>query len=189
MEDMCIDALCVPGHKGLFGPQGSGAVILGRNIVLDTLIEGGNGIDSMSGDMPLNAPERYEAGTVATPNIAGLREGVRFVTAQGIEAIGEHERRLGGRLREMLGNMSDITLYGPPASGGIVLFAVDGIPSEQIAAQLDRYKICVRGGYHCAALAHKTLGTPEGGAVRVSFGAFNKLPEVDTFYRVLKEII
>ncbi len=184
---MNIDALCLPGHKGLYGPQGSGIVILGEGITLDTFVEGGNGIDSLSPDMPLQAPERYEAGTVATPCIAGLCEGLRTVVSRGVESISHNEKQLCRRACELLGNTKGITLYAPEYMGGIVLFNVDGVPSEKIAAALDTKGVCVRGGYHCAALAHRTLGTHEGGAVRLSFGMFNKLAEVDRFYQLLKE--
>ncbi len=188
MRDMNIDALCVPGHKGLYGPQGSGAVILGEGIMLDTLVEGGNGIDSLEAQMSLQAPERYEAGTVATPCIAGLCEGVKTVRRMGIERIAGGEKALCGRMREMLGNMKNIELYAPEYEGSIVLFNVRGVPSERVAELLDRQGICVRGGYHCAALAHRTLGTPDGGAVRASVGMYNKMADAETFYRALRAV-
>lgn len=188
MREMNIDALCVPGHKGLYGPQGSGAVILGEGITLDTLVEGGNGIDSLEAQMSLQAPERYEAGTVATPCIAGLCEGVKTVRRMGTERIAEGERALCGRMREMLGNMKNVELYAPEHEGSIVLFNVIGVPSERVAELLDRQGICVRGGYHCAALAHRTLGTPDGGAVRASVGMYNKLTDAETFYRALRAV-
>ena len=188
VQSMNIDALCLPGHKGLYGPQGSGLVVLGDGVLLDTLVEGGNGIDSLCADMPIQAPERYEAGTVATPCIAGLCAGLKFLNTYGVERIAESERQLGKRACELLGNTKGITLYAPEYVGGIVLFNVDGKDSEQVAAELDGKGICVRGGYHCAALAHKTLETPQGGAVRVSFGAFNKPYEVDRFYQAVREL-
>ena len=187
VTEMNIDALCVPGHKGLYGPQGSGMVILGEGIILDTMTEGGNGIDSLSPEMPLQAPERYEAGTVSTPCIAGLYEGLKAVESRGIDSISHNENQLCRRARELLGNTEWITLYAPEYTGGIVLFNVNGIPSEKIAAALDSKGVCVRGGYHCAALAHRTLGTGQGGAVRLSFSMFNKLAEIDRFYQLLKE--
>lgn len=185
----CISALCIPGHKGLYGPQGSGAVVMEEGLVLDTLTEGGNGIDSMLGDMPSGSPERYEAGTVSTPCIAGLYEGLRFALGRGIACIGEMEKIMCKRLLELLGNTAGVTLYAPQYAGSIALFNLDGVPSERVAELLDKRGVCARGGYHCAALAHKTLGTPDGGAVRVSFGAFNKPFEIESFYRILREII
>lgn len=189
VEEMNVDALCLPGHKGLYGPQGSGLVVLGRNIALDTIIEGGNGIDSLSPEMPFASPERYEAGTLSTPCIAGLWAGMKAVAERGIEDIAEAEARLCERLCYVLGNTKGITLYAPEYKGSIVLFNVDGIPSEQVAARLDSVGICVRGGYHCSGLAHKTLGTPDGGAVRASFGAFNKLSETEALHQALKTLL
>jgi cysteine desulfurase family protein len=188
VRDMNIDALCVPGHKGLYGPQGSGAVILGKDIMIDTLIEGGNGVDSLAPIMPLQAPERYEAGTLSTPAIAGLCEGVRTLRRTEIDKIANGERETCRRICEMLGNMDDIELYAPEYRGSIVLFNFKGVPSEMTASELDKYGVCVRGGYHCAALAHKTLGTPEGGAVRISVGMYNRAAEVDSLYRILKSV-
>lgn len=176
---MGIDALCLPGHKGLYGPQGSGVVVLGENVVLDTLVEGGNGVDSLRGYMPEQAPERYEAGTVSVPCIVGLYRGLQWLKERGINEIAYRENAICRRINERLTDMKGVTVYAPRYDGNIALFNIDGIPSETVAAELDRRGICVRGGYHCAALAHKALRTPEGGAVRASVGAFNKLSHAD----------
>ena len=168
-----VDALCLPGHKGLLGPQGCGLCVLGKEILPDTLFEGGNGVDSLSGLMPTDSPERFEAGTMPTPAIAGLCEGIRFVAERGVESIAAHERALYCRLREGLGNMQGVTLHAPMYEGATLSFSLDGLPSERVAALLDARGICTRGGYHCTALGHKTLGTPDGGAVRASFGVHN----------------
>ncbi len=188
MREMGIDALCVPGHKGLYGPQGVGAVLLGQEIVLDTLTEGGNGVDSFAPEMSLYSPERYEAGTLPTPAIAGLYEGLESLEEIGLEEIAAKERAVQRRVRELLGNTEGVELYAAEYDGSIVLFNISGIPSERVASALDGYGICVRGGYHCAPLAHKTLGTPEGGAVRVSVGMFNTPTEADALWRAVKNI-
>lgn len=188
VSDMGISALCVPGHKGLYGPQGSGAVILGEGVMLDTLIEGGNGVGSLEPNMPVQAPERYEAGTLSTPAIAGLCEGVRALRCIGIDEIAYGERQMGHRIRESLGNMRGIELYGADEAGSIILFNVKGKSSELTASELDRQGICVRGGYHCAALAHRTLGTPQGGAVRVSLGMYNTKADVEALCKALREL-
>ncbi len=189
MESMHIDALCIPAHKGLYGAQGCGAVILGRDIILDTLVEGGNGIESLNPEMSLWAPERYEAGTLATPAIVGFCEGMKSVRERGIERIAHDEKMLCRRLCEMLGNMRGVTLYMPEYLGSTVLFNIDGSPSELVAEELDRHGICVRGGFHCAALAHNTLRTPESGAVRVSFGMYNNQRELERFYKVIDDML
>ena len=183
-----VDALCLPGHKGLLGPQGCGLCVLGKEIVPDTLFEGGNGVDSLSGLMPMETPERFEAGTMPTPAIAGLCEGIRFVAERGVESMAAHERALYCRLRERLGNMQGVTLHAPMYEGATLLFSVDGLSSERIASMLDTRGICTRGGYHCTALGHKTLGTPDGGAVRASFGVYNTAHEVDVLSDAIHEI-
>ena len=188
VEKMGIDALCVPGHKGLWGPQGSGFLLLREGLVADTLTEGGSGFQSLEGKMPESSPERYEAGTLATPSIVGLSEGIRALNRIGIEAVSQKEASLVARLRERLHEMDGITLYAPQYAGGILMFNIDGIPSEQVGSELNRRGFCVRAGYHCAALGHKTLGTPEGGAVRVSPGWFNTFSQIDALTDAIREI-
>ena len=184
-----IDALCVPGHKGLYGPQGSGAVILGKDITLDTLIEGGNGVDSLDGKMTLASPERYEAGTLSLPAIAGLCEGVRELKRRGIAEGAENGAELCRTLCERLSCMRDVELYVPQYRGCVALFNLRGIPCEAVAAALDERGLCVRAGLHCAPLAHKTLGTDKTGAVRVSFGIYNTFADIDALCRALNDII
>ncbi len=186
MERMNIDLLCLPGHKGLMGPQGTGMLILGRGVTLDTLMEGGNGMDSLRGEMSADVPERYEAGTLQTPAIAGLRAGMEYVESVGVEAIGEHERRLGVSLREGLMTLPKVKVYAPHHEGGVVLFSVDGYTSDQVGRILDRAGICVRTGFHCSALGHGTLGTPEGGAVRASFGWWSKERDKEALLKVVR---
>lgn len=191
LDESEIDALCIPAHKGLLGPQGCGVILLGRAIApeaLDTLVEGGNGMASLEREMPLVLPERYEAGTLPTPAIAGLCEGVKIVERIGTDAIAEHERTLFRRMRELVGNIDGVTLYAPEYEGAVLLFSLDGIPVDRVGRKLGERGICVRSGYHCAALGHQTLGTPEGGAVRASFGIYNHLGEVERFARTLDEI-
>ena len=189
MSRMGIDVLCVPGHKGLYGIQGSGMLLLSPGTVLDTLTEGGNGVRSLDAAMPDFSPERYESGTLPTPAIAGLCEGIRFVKRVGTEAIMTHEQALFRRLRELLTNTQGVKVYAPQFVGSTLLFSVDGMPSDAVGRALDARGFCVRCGFHCSALGHRTLGTPESGAVRASFGYFNRPAEVERFYRALKEIL
>ena len=186
VDRMGIDALCVPGHKGLMGPQGTGMLILGKGVTLDTLMEGGNGMDSLRGEMSEDAPERFEAGTLQTPAIAGLRAGMEFVESVGIDAIREHERRLGFRLRDGLLSLPKVKVYAPHREGGVVLFSVEGYTSEEVGRILDANGICVRPGFHCTALGHRTLGTPDGGAVRASLGWGSKERDVEAVVRVIR---
>ena len=183
--DMNVDALCVPGHKGLYGPQGCGMVLLGEGIVPDTLIEGGSGVHSLSGEMPEEGPERFEAGTLPTPAIAGLSEGIKDVMRTGMDEICNHEIALYRYLRERLENMKGVILYAPEYEGNTMLFNLEGIHSETVGRRLAEMGICVRSGYHCSKLGHETLGTPEGGAVRISFGRYNNCGEIEKVTRAL----
>lgn len=183
MEKMQITALCAPGHKGLYGPQGSGflalSASLSENDLPISLTEGGSGYQSLLPDMPMLPPERYEAGTAATPAIAGLLAGVRFVRDVGINTIAEKEEALYRLAREYLSNMRGVRVYAPEAVGSVLSFSVKGRSAEELADLLDKDGICVRAGFHCAALAHETLGTPkESGTVRLGFGYFNTPDEV-----------
>ena len=170
VDSGCIDVLCLPAHKGLYGPMGCGLMILGEGVSPPPFMRGGSGIDSRSHDMPELPPERYEAGTLALPLIAGLRMGIGFVKKKTPSAIREHERRLAALFRSRL-PWERVKVYAPGHHGGIVLFSVKGMTSEEVAARLDEVGICVRAGLHCAPLAHVTLGSE--GAVRASFGVFN----------------
>ena len=111
---------------------------------------------------------------------------MKFVKAVGIEAIGNRERRLYTALRERLSALPKVRLYAPKPVGGVLLFSVEGYSSEKVGKRLDAEGICVRPGFHCSALGHKTLKTPAGGAVRVSFGHASKERDADALWKALK---
>ena len=188
VDRMNISALCFPSHKGLYGPQGCGVIALGKSICMDTLIEGGNGINSLDGNMPPMPPERYEAGTLATPAIAGLAAGVRSILSIPKGEISGYQRYLFDTAHSKLSNIEGITVYAPRHKGSVLLFNVKGYSSEYVSQALDSFGICTRGGFHCAPLAHKTLGTLDGGAVRASFGIFNKKREIDALASAILQI-
>ncbi len=187
-----IDALCFPGHKGLYGPTGTGALILSEHGAgcgrVTTFIEGGTGFNSLDTEMPGQLPEQLEGGTVNLCGTAGLVAGVDFIKSTGLALIRDHEERLTELATERLSVMPGITLYRFEKSPTL-LFNVKGASPEIIASELDREGICVRSGYHCAPLAHKRLGTPVGGAVRLSVGAFNTCEEIDAFCDALWRIV
>ncbi len=186
MKDMCIDALCLPAHKGLLGPQGCGALILGEGITLDTLTEGGSGVASLERDMPEYSPERYESGTLPIPAIAGLCEGIRIVSGLGEERIEKHEKGLFRQAREELSRIEGVKIFAPQYEGSVLLFEHSGYSSEELCRRLGDVGICTRGGYHCNPLAHRALGSENGG-VRVSFGAFNSSADVEALCRELSK--
>ncbi len=189
MKAMQIDALCAPGHKGLWGPQGCGILIFGDGVVADTFLEGGSGYNSLEGGMPEDAPERYEAGTLPTPAIAGLLEGVREVKRLGLSFIHSHECSLVARLCDRFSDIPKVTLYAAHHRGGVLLFSIQDISADRVGSFLNERGFCVRTGFHCAALAHATLGTPPSGAVRVSPSLFNTTAQIDTLADTIKDLI
>lgn len=182
MAENNIDILCLPSHKGLYGPQGLGVMILGDGILPDTLLEGGSGVNSLIERMPDDPPERYEAGTLPCQSICGLRHGAEFIESYGYENIEAKESFLWDRLFYRLNGHGNIKIYDTNHRGSIFLFNVLGKSSSHISEELSKKGICVRSGYHCASLAHKALLTDVdrcGGAIRVSFSVFNTADEVD----------
>ena len=188
------DAICAPGHKGLYGIQGSGFVIFAdryreRGGALRVFLAGGNGVDSLVTAMPDFLPERFEAGTLPTPAIASLEAGIREVLRRGVRRIGAYEEALGDRLRKGLATIRGVTLYGAETGGGTVLFNAGSLPSEQVGEWLDEKGICVRSGFHCCPLGHRTLATPPHGAVRASVSMFTGEGEIDETVRAVRELI
>ena len=181
VEKLGPSFLAFPGHKGLQGPPGTGGLYVAPDLTPAPLLYGGTGTMSLSRRQPLDFPEGYEAGTVNGPAIIGLGRGVQFVRRTGVETIAFYERELISYLEEMLGDMDFVTCYGPKPGKktGICLFNIEGMSSEEVTERLSReYGICVRGGYHCAGLAHKTIGTGSAGAIRLCVGPFNTRKEM-----------
>ncbi len=186
---MQIDMLCIPGHKGLYGTQGCGMIVCGSNALTrgQTLVEGGSGMHSIDPFMPTDLPERHEAGTLPTPAIASLAAGIRFVRRQGIDAIHNAECDLWRLLFTELSVMRGVRLYDS-TPGSVLLFNFDGISPTEVSDRLNKRGICVRSGYHCAPMAHKTLGSIDTGGVRVSFGAFHTERDVRSLRDAIRAI-
>ena len=175
------DMIAMPGHKGLLGPMGTGLLCLGDGVLPRPLREGGTGSASESLRQPAMLPDRLESGTANLPGIAGLTQGLKFMLRHR-GAVTEYEQTLRAKLREGLLNISGVTLYEGPADAahtGVISFNLRGMDSGQAADALNRRKIAVRGGLHCAPAIHAWLGT--AGAVRASLGPFNTEREVDDF--------
>lgn len=181
VEKLGISLLAFPGHKGLLGPLGTGGLYVDPSIQLTPLLCGGTGTESRSRVQPEEFPEGFEAGTVNAPGIIGLGYSVRVLQKVGVKAIEAYERELIRYFDEMIAGMDFVDLYGPAPEGktGISLFNIRGMECEEAAARLNRdYGIAVRSGYHCAGLAHKTIGTWNTGGVRLSVGPFNTRREL-----------
>lgn len=178
-----IDFLCTAGHKGLYGPMGTGVLILNSNERLNTLYEGGTGSYSAVLSQPEKYPDRFESGTVNVPGIIALGEGVRFVSSIGIENIYRNEQKHIISIYEALRGIPQIVLYTNPVSMNerfmpLISFNVQGIHSEDTASRLADDDIAVRAGLHCAPLAHKTYGTTDTGTVRIAPSIFTQEKDV-----------
>ena len=180
-----IDLLAVPGHKGLYGPQGTGLLYAAPHVTLKPLLAGGTGTNSTSEDQPETLPDGFEAGTHNLPGIAGLKAGIEFVLEQGVAEIGAHERSLVSLAIEMLRGVPGIKLHCPADAalrGGVLSFTIAGTDSSALAYELDqRFDIAVRAGLHCAPQAHRTLGTFPDGTVRMSPGWFTTREDIAIF--------
>jgi cysteine desulfurase family protein len=186
-----IDLLAFPGHKGLLGPQGTGGLFIAPNIQLETLKEGGTGSNSDSLQQPDFLPDRFESGTLNTPGIVGLYQGIQYIFDVGIENIRKKEEELTKYLLLELIKLPFIKIYGSKTSENrcaVISFNIEGMDSSSLGYELNKRGIAVRTGYHCAPLIHKVLGTTNSGTVRVSFGYFNTFDEIDSLIIALKEI-
>lgn len=186
-----VKCICVPGHKGLYGPQGTGLLIVNDNVSIPSLMQGGTG--SMSGklDQPDFLPDMHESGTQNIHGVAGLCEGIKYVLKIGVDNIAEYELGLISKAKEYLSEIPKIKLYSSDEPGlqmGVLSFTVRGKSSEYIAAQLTEKAIAVRGGLHCAPLAHKSVGTRYG-TVRMSVSWFNNEEEISDFAHALGKIV
>ncbi len=178
VNELDCDALCAPGHKGLLGLQGSGFIYVREKNGLKDVFQGGSGTHSLSPDMPDYLPDRFEAGTLPVPAIISLQAGLDYLEERSVEAVHAHEIKLSRLMHSHIREIPEATLYSAPNSG-IVSFRLPYINSEQFADLLDEHGICVRGGYHCAPLAHNALNTLGSGLVRLSIGAFNSMGEIE----------
>ena len=182
--------IAMPGHKGLYGPQGTGLLLCGGEAL--PLLQGGTGSESLRQEMPDFLPDRLEAGTHNMPGIAGLLAGVRFVRRQGTQTILRHEHALTCRTAESLRRLPGVEAFAHPgclAQAGVVSFRVPGRDVETVGEALARRGIAVRAGLHCAPLAHRTAGTLDTGTVRVSFSAFNTPQEADRLAEAVEDIL
>ena len=193
VQEMGIDLLAFPGHKGLFGPSGTGGLYIRPGVELRPLCEGGTGSQSASLRQPETLPDRYESGTLNAVGIAGLGAGVKFLLTEGIGRVREHEQKLVDRLLQGLNTIPGIVVYGVKDSAHqapVVSFTVRNYDPAEVAVILDQvFDIACRSGLHCAPDAHQTLGTlPQGGTVRLSPGYFNTEEDIDLALTAIEEI-
>jgi len=196
MPGLGIDLLAFSGHKGLYGPPGTGGLILGAAVDatgLEPLVRGGTGSRSESEDQPEDLPDKFESGTPNGVGIAGLGAGVRVVQARGVQAIREHEMALTRLLIDGLRAIPGVRVYGtmdPARCTAVVSFTVEGLFVSDIGYRLDEeFGILTRVGLHCAPAAHKAIGTFPMGTVRLAPGIFTTPDDIRAALRAVRSIV
>lgn len=193
-EAMHLSALSVPGHKGLMGPSGIGALLLSADFAkkLTPILTGGTGSASDSEAQPDYMPDKFESGTPNLPGIYGFHAAVDFILDTGVEALQERERQLTKYFLDKLRDVKDIRLAGPwDLENRVGVISVDfaQVDNAEAAYRLEQdYGILTRCGLHCAPSAHKTLGTFPQGTVRFSVGHYTTETEIDTAVQAIAEI-
>ena len=187
-----IDLLAFSGHKGLFGPPGTGVLYVGSRVNLDSIREGGTGSHSELEEQPTTLPYRYESGTVNSVGIAGLGAGLKFIFKEGRKKILGHEQYLTDRLIEGLSLIPGVTLYTAKdgaKQASVISFNIEGYEPGEVGVILDQaFDIKVRTGLHCAPAAHKTLGTYPLGTIRLCPGYFNTREEIELTLQALEKV-
>ncbi len=191
MKKQGIDCLCIPGHKGLMGPMGTGA-LLHKNLEFSTIVEGGTGTKSFDFSQPETYPERLESGTLNVPCICGLKKGIEIVERVGVSRIFAKESRLAKAIFNGLKQMPKISLYQEEYDAfcyaPLVSFNIDNLHSEQVSAYLNDNGIAVRGGFHCSPLAHISNKTEKQGVVRISPSIFNEEKDIKILLNLVRKI-
>ena len=194
VSSMHIDLLAFTGHKSLFGPQGTGGLYIRQGLekTLRPLITGGTGSRSEFEAQPDFMPDKFEAGTLNTPGLAGLGAGIAFILERGVDAIHQKETALTRYFLEGLTSLPSVTVYGPADQQEripVVSFNIAGVsPSNAALLFEDEYGMMTRPGLHCAPAAHRTIGTFPQGTVRFSFGYFNDVKELDIALRAIERL-
>lgn len=193
MTKMKIDMLAFAGHKSMYGPQGTGGLVISDKYPIIPLLKGGTGSDSRIIIQPRSMPDGFESGTLNTPGIVGLGEGLKYVKEVGIENI---KRRKALHVDKIIQSFLDnrnikiLSEIDAKRNSGIVSFNINGIAAEEAAYLYDKkYNIACRAGLHCSPAAHTLLGTLDIGCVRISPSAFTSKYEIDLFLQATREII
>lgn len=183
ITDMGIDFLCTAGHKGLYGPTGTGLMITPCGKYLSPLVEGGTGSASKDLEQPKFMPDCFESGTINSMGVIGLGAGLDFIKKRGIEKIARYETTVARCLYDHICQEDGVLLYTPAPEYGknlpVVSFNIEGLTSEETTAHLNKAGFALRGGLHCAPTAHKKFQTQEIGTARVSVGAFNTVEQAN----------
>lgn len=195
MEEDGVDFLAFTGHKSLYGPQGTGGLVIGEQVnekEIAPLKQGGTGSRSEFEEQPDFLPDRFESGTPNGVGIAGLLAGVRFVLRKGVDRIRQNESRLMDTLKRGLEQVPGLELYGPGSSTDRIAtlsINLSGLSSSDVAFRLESdFGILCRSGLHCAPSAHRTLGTFPEGTVRFSLSLSNTEDEIEAATQAVCQI-
>lgn len=192
LSDLNIDIFCVAGHKGLYGVTGSGLMVLNSDLHMDTLMEGGTGSLSEKIEQPEFLPDRFESGTINTLGILSMGAGLEHIQKIGLSKIYDHEFRLCEYIYQQLESIKNVKTYVDFYQVGhympLVLFNVKGKPWSEVVTQMSDCGYALRGGFHCAFLAHQAIGTIKTGAVRLSPSIFTTKKEVMGFVQKLRQM-
>ena len=195
IEKESIDLLVFTGHKGLYGPPGTGGMVVGSRVKFETmtpLIFGGTGSRSSEEEQPDFLPDRYESGTPNTVGLAGLAAGIEYLFDKGIENIQHQNAQLTAKLHGGLAEIPRVVVYGKPdftSRTAIVSFNINGLAPSEVGLRLDEdYNIMCRVGLHCAPAAHKTIGTFPIGTVRFSLGLYTTDHDIEQAIMAVTEI-
>ena len=181
--------VAMPGHKSLFGPQGTGVLLCGDSG--KSFIHGGTGSNSRSQNMPGFLPDMHEAGTHNVAGLAGLNAGMNYVIDKGTDKIQAHEKFLLQNTVQMLSEMECVKLYNTnnEEQSGVLSFTCVLMDTEELAQRLAEEGICVRAGLHCSPYAHRSAGTLDTGTVRLSFSPFVTLENARDFCEILQNLL
>lgn len=172
--------VAMPGHKGLYGPQGTGLLLCGRQP--DPLLFGGTGSSSADAQMPDFLPDRMEAGTRNVPGIAGLGAGLQYLRERNLSLDLQREQQMISRMADGLVSLG-ADVYAGQAQAGVLSFRIPDTDPVEAAGQLADSGIAVRAGLHCAPLAHRTAGTFPDGTIRVSVSSLTVPQAAEVFLR------
>ena len=173
-----VSFLALAGHKGLYGPMGSGVLIIKDDCDLEPVLFGGTGSESFNPDQPSCYPDKLESGTLNLPAIVALGEGVRYVK-NNLSNFSSHLLSTTATLIDGLKKIPNIKCFSRPNPVGIVSFLHKNLPSAEFSDILSKdYDVAVRGGFHCAPLVHEHLNTKEVGTVRASLSVHNSSREL-----------
>lgn len=193
LSDSSIDFLCLAGHKGLYGPMGTGILVINCDTFPDSLIEGGTGSNSENYNQPDILPDKYESGTSNFIGITGLKKGIEFIKSKGILNIYRKEMDLINYAYKELKNSNNAILYTNEPDIDyyvpVLSFNIKGYNCENVSEILSsKYNIAVRSGLHCAALAHKYYDTINIGTVRIVPSVFTTKNDIKSLIYAIHKI-